>query len=810
MFKKTTLLICVLAMTVGCIETDKFTPDGTTVKKTSVWVKAPILPSDDTQLNTYWKNGDAIDFYYTALNKWNRLVIDGVSRQEDVDGSFTSDLEWKNNVRSHVFYALRPATQLGAIADNSDPSALGLNLSGVQLHSDGVDKYMISCGTALVRGDEDVRMELEPSLPVVKLNVTVENNITVKRIKLTAVGAGEGKGISGAYKMDITDNSVNMRETKDNSVTIDFGDKGIDMQVDKQYVVYAVMLPAKLNGLKFSVSGSTTVSSLQISAFDAMDLKAGQVQDIDLHLIPGPIRQDYKFEASCGSLGSSTATSAAMLGFQGGKKDANSAVKGLEISKSEIEFEYIGGRTEMVDAHWAITCSDWIVPSQTSGKGAASIALSMQPNTKPIGSAGNTVMKNLSEQGSANTYIVNKPGTYRFDANVMGNGDSGIINGANFVDHSGRSISSATIQGGTSAGVVWQYYAGMITDVKLQGNQIEFTTSSTLYAGNALIALYDASGQILWSWQIWSTEELGEDDEVINANTNENSVGTGKNKFLMMDRNLGALAKLHTDLSSHPKAREGEITVIQYTDETLTIPTGESFTHKVYQIGSGSDSYYQALYVGNILYQWGRKDPIMIPYTASTRPGLIRFDGENNEIAPIILDDGGKDKGYGVTIQKSIKTPDVYYKSNGTTNWLDTNNDYLWGNRNGNVVSPTDGSRPVGTKTIYDPCPKGYMLPTIDVWTAFSTSLTNGSWAPRGGYTFKSNGGSQAMFYSGSGSINSTGVLTSYGADTYYWSNTSTGGSNNTHQLYIKNGAVNNNINIGRGNGNHVRCMKQK
>lgn len=810
MIRKTTLFLFLLMMMAGCIEADKFTPDGTQIKETLISVKSPVLSSADSLFSFYWKEGDNVELYYAPLKKWNHVQIDGISSTKDTLGNFTSNLEWKNNTRSHIFYAFRSASSSNAFDSNSDPSALSLSLSNVQYFAKGFREYMISCGTALVRGDDPVIIDLNPSLPLVELSLTAENDITVKTLKLTTVGAGLGKGISGDYKMDIIDNSVNMRETKDNSVTIDFGEKGLEMKTGKTYKAYAVMLPAKLDGLKFSISGSTTISSLEISAYEATDLKEGQVQSFNINLVPGPIRQDYSFTASCGIMGTSTSTSSSMLGFQGGNKNSTTAVTGLEIAKSEVELEYIGGNQETVDAYWEVTCPDWIIPSAKRGKGAASIELTMLPNMKAISNTFNNAVTNLSSDETANTYIINEAGAYSFNAKVMGNGDGGIISGANFLDYNGNTITTANISAGTTAKVVWQYYPNMITDVKLNGSQIEFSTGSTLFPGNAVIALCDAAGKIIWSWQIWATEELGADDVITNANTNEQAVAAGKNLFMMMDRNLGALAKNHTALSSHPKTREGEIKVIQYTDDTYTIPTGESYTHKIYQIGSGTDSYYPPAFAGGIFYQWGRKDPLLSPYTSSARPGHINFDGENNEIAPFPIADGGVGHGSAITIDKAITNPATYYKPNGTTNWLVANNDYLWGNRGGNVID-TDGSRPRGSKTIYDPCPKGYMVAAIDAWTAFLPSNIIGGWDSRGGYTFKTNSSdSKGVFYTGSGSLSSTGSLANYTATTNYWSNSVTAGSNNVHQMSLLKTNVNNNLNSGRGSGFLVRCMKEK
>lgn len=244
------------------------------------------------------------------------------------------------------------------------------------------------------------------------------------------------------------------------------------------------------------------------------------------------------------------------------------------------------------------------------------------PNLNPLKKDRVETTTDLSADGTANTYLVHAPGTYRFDARVMGNGDAGVPDGAGFTDYNGSEIASAALSGGVSARVLWQECVSQITDVKYDGSSIEFTTSDHVVPSNAVIALCDAAGRIVWSWQIWFTDELNADDVIVNANTNETVVAQGLNRFSLMDRNLGAMCRLDGDATRFPKKREGEITVIQYTDESKTIPTGKSFTTKVYQHGVASNSYYKPLCYCGMKYQWGRKDPFVSPYTSGNWAGL--------------------------------------------------------------------------------------------------------------------------------------------------------------------------------------------
>lgn len=122
----------------------------------------------------------------------------------------------------------------------------------------------------------------------------------------------------------------------------------------------------------------------------------------------------------------------------------------------------------------------------------------------------------LSQSGTANCYIVQTPGQYKFDASVRGN--------------SVESVGSPA-----SAEIVWQFTdpgqsgAKLINYTNLNGNYVEFEVDNDAVYGNALIAVKDASGTILWSWHIWICDF--DPDLTCQSYSNGNA---------FMDRNLGA------------------------------------------------------------------------------------------------------------------------------------------------------------------------------------------------------------------------------------------------------------------------------
>ena len=140
---------------------------------------------------------------------------------------------------------------------------------------------------------------------------------------------------------------------------------------------------------------------------------------------------------------------------------------------------------------------------------------------------------NLSKYGTSNCYIVTKPGAYTFDAIVKGNGNESICN-------------DEALRLGFSAIVLWETnntdsfieVEEIIRNVTYDAGYVRF--DATGVPGNALIAVKDSSGTILWSWHIWSCDF----DPYATANTYISGA-------VLMDRNLGALNVEKNDVRSY-------------------------------------------------------------------------------------------------------------------------------------------------------------------------------------------------------------------------------------------------------------------
>ena len=145
----------------------------------------------------------------------------------------------------------------------------------------------------------------------------------------------------------------------------------------------------------------------------------------------------------------------------------------------------------------------------------------------------------LSASGTANCYIVSQKGTYVIKPTK---GNSSDVVGA---------VASAEVLWESFGTAVTPSAGDLIKSASYAEGKVTFKTSDTYHEGNAVIAAKDASGNILWSWHIWLTDQPQGQAYYKNAGT-------------LMDRNLGAVS-----------ATPGDVGAL------------------------------------GLLYQWGRKDPFL-------------------------------------------------------------------------------------------------------------------------------------------------------------------------------------------------------
>ncbi len=189
--------------------------------------------------------------------------------------------------------------------------------------------------------------------------------------------------------------------------------------------------------------------------------------------------------------------------------------------------------------------------------------------------------------------------------------------------------------------------------------------------GNAVVAAYDASNTILWSWHIWVTNYVPTTQANVAANTAYTVTGgqvhTYGTRYLaangnkvIMDRNLGA-------------TQSGTIT-------------------------TGTTSAADAPKAFGQYYQWGRKDPLGQWDGASTVHGtsaLAPWYNYNKNPAIVTITNTGRD----YSAENMIKNPmDLCLGGVGGRLWQDN------------------------VKTIFDPCPAGWRVPKDGTWNDFTST----------------------------------------------------------------------------------------
>ena len=132
----------------------------------------------------------------------------------------------------------------------------------------------------------------------------------------------------------------------------------------------------------------------------------------------------------------------------------------------------------------------------------------------------------LSVDGVANCYVVSRAGTYKIKT-VKGNDANQKL----------ANVSKPIILWETYGTDVMLRKLSLINGVCYKNGYLIFETPSTFKEGNAVVAVKDAAGNILWSWHIWLTDQP-------QGQVYFNNAGT------MMDRNLGATSATPGDVGA--------------------------------------------------------------------------------------------------------------------------------------------------------------------------------------------------------------------------------------------------------------------
>ena len=170
-----------------------------------------------------------------------------------------------------------------------------------------------------------------------------------------------------------------------------------------------------------------------------------------------------------------------------------------------------------------------------------------------------TGTEDLSSAGTANCYLAKKLNTwYKFKATVRGNGAAT----AALISPTGSALAANAAISPTSAELVWETngHGQIIQGVILKDGYVYFKTGPKA-EGNAVIAVKDGSGNVLWSWHIWKTHFSLAEIPMQTYKTNPRIMdvssyynGLVSRNLIMMDRNVGAEAEILYNSDTEEKA----------------------------------------------------------------------------------------------------------------------------------------------------------------------------------------------------------------------------------------------------------------
>ena len=323
---------------------------------------------------------------------------------------------------------------------------------------------------------------------------------------------------------------------------------------------------------------------------------------------------------------------------------------------------------------------------------------------------------------SANSYLISAPGHYCIPL-IYGNAirrnktnrlsfhtdNTGPYILRDFLDHADQPITKALINEQNStkmadrADIVWMDRPNLIHfgsspiiqhAVTIDGTtkNVDFVkfevTANDICNGNAVIAVKNSDGTVMWSWHLWFDHA-----DALDLIPCKNHTGV----VYKFTRNSLGYAHLKWEVTSYTKPRMARVTFQQIGGGRVAgHPDNPQEAKLIITQNPGGDREEV-----NALYEWGRKDAL--PNTTKIYPANAYkvFEGR-------------------VSVGKTIQTPGTYYYTRSlqsdqyTTTYANT-----WSTNNTKISNLSDDEV---TKTIYDPCPAGFHMPASKAFSGFTTT----------------------------------------------------------------------------------------
>jgi hypothetical protein len=321
--------------------------------------------------------------------------------------------------------------------------------------------------------------------------------------------------------------------------------------------------------------------------------------------------------------------------------------------------------------------------------------------------------------------MVHTAGDYRLPlvyGNAIKNGDvnsaayTGPNSGSNttkaFLNHAGTTITAPWITKATngtgvnkgmgisvaSAELLWQDAQGIVTAVDIEGDYLTLTVgkNATEQEGNAVVAAKDGSGNIVWSWHIWLTKQTFAANDLT-------EVTTGSHTYQLTPVNVGWVGtpfgrgySPYYQWGRKDAFIPADITVVDKEKPAATTKTTST------QSSSGSNPGVHIIVKADT-----EKFEV---YEATLSNSHTVYDIDGNPVTGIVLDNLNTS----ANIAANIKAPTTFrYKADNNTF------SNLWNAKTGSTEDVSTAT----VKTVYDPCPPGFCVPTDNLYSYFG-SLT--------------------------------------------------------------------------------------
>lgn len=329
-------------------------------------------------------------------------------------------------------------------------------------------------------------------------------------------------------------------------------------------------------------------------------------------------------------------------------------------------------------------------------------------DAKTLRNAGWKSNMGLLNTESANCYMVNAAGTYKFRA-VYGNtiknnaNNTAVLGKPEYVDGRGAVIATPDLQDkypNFEVKLIWQDVDGLITNVAKNTSEedgkarITFTVGGSpstytniIQPGNALIGAYTQDGGLIWSWHIWVTPPVGD--------------GTVNDGISFLKYPIGFVR------GGQMPAVEAETVYMRAVAKSKDGADVYSNVVTIKREGSAA----KTLYGRYPTFQWGRKDPMWPSSPTYAQEGSRGAPLYDEEGATVTFNTGNLDP----TLGGYVSSPTTFDNQAGN---IDGN---LWNAAGSGTIEGGSAQSGVVTKTPYDPSPAGYHVPKGD---AFKACLT--------------------------------------------------------------------------------------